>query len=239
MPIGGKKMNNRKLTRIYCIMIFVFSMFFFQGCSSNSSKTNNKNNLNLNKNTPVNNLKPQDVDENVINKTVGEFIGVLENNDREGFKKLISNSGLIVIRSFLSGDEVKGKNIRNVYKASEMPSNLEFPVKDEIPISPREILNDALKIDVKNISYYNLEQVTFNFKDNKNLTSIVPSTDEIWELCGRIRSAGSKQYEPQIYILGNNEFALTLSSFGLNTGVWAVFERCDEDYYLRAIMDFR
>ncbi len=47
--------------------------------------------------------------------------------------------------------------------------------------------------------------------------------------------------KPKIFILNDQEFALTESDYviDLSVGGWAVFEQISEKYYLRSIMDFR
>ena len=45
-----------------------------------------------------------------------------------------------------------------------------------------------------------------------------------------------------IFIFGEKEFALTEAEMfldDLSVGSWAVFNRVDSRYYLRAVMDFR
>lgn len=51
----------------------------------------------------------------------------------------------------------------------------------------------------------------------------------------------SNQYVPKAYNLGDREIALTESTLvaDLPVGVWAVFEKKDSKFYLRAIINLR
>lgn len=187
---------------------------------------------------------------NDVKTTIENFNNAIYKENIDQFKQLISPSGLVIIRNFVSGGYgQRGKNIRNCYLISEIPDNLKFEVDGEVPIDlselfPGKLLNEGIETD-----YIKLNGNTFGFKDsikkeNKSVSVPNPPTNEIIENCSEIMEYANDNNEERklmVFILGNNEIALTEAQYynGFSYGNWAIFEKINEKYYLSAIMDFR
>lgn len=152
-------------------------------------------------------------------------------------KEIVSPSGLVVIRDFPSGGfGVRGKNVRDHYSLELLPANFIFPVKGEIAIDPAELFRGTRKRNLTNLPLTVIEGVMFEFK---NLGE--PPTSEVIELCAQIGIEGLLDESPRVIQLNDKEVVLTESVVinGIPLGVWAVFERIDNKYLLRAIIDLR
>ena len=187
---------------------------------------------------------------NDVKTTIENFNNAIYKENIDQFKHLISPSGLVIIRNFVSGGYgQRGKNIRNCYLVSEIPDNLKFEVDDEVPIDlselfPKKLLSEGIETD-----YIKLNGNTFGYKDgikkeNKSVSVPNPPTNEIIENCSEIMKYINDKNEERklmVFILGNDEIALTEAQYynGFSYGNWAIFEKINEKYYLRAIMDFR
>lgn len=173
-------------------------------------------------------------------KVVENFINAVKTNDAEDLKQIISPSGLIVIRNFSSGNGTRGKDIRDLYLADNIPTNLEFVVSGESPIVLKNLLRESLKNKVESIPVEKIND-NFNFKDNSKNSTIEPSTDDVRDICSEITSANDKnnQCAPKIFSLGDKEIALTESALVADSpaGAWIVFEKINKRYFLRAIID--
>lgn len=170
-----------------------------------------------------------------------KFISILNSKDIESFKQMVSPSGLIVIRNFVSGNSARGNDIRNIYSAEEIPENLQLPINDEEAIDMTKLFPTSIKNSSEEIQHLRIKEKNFNFKDTVNGAVLSPSTSEVWELCGEIQRVTDNKTDsiPLIYILGDDEFALSEAERDFNTGTWAVFEKVDNRFYLRALLDFR
>ena len=152
-------------------------------------------------------------------------------------KEIVSPSGLVIIRNFPSGGfGVRGKNVRNYYSLGLLPVDFIFPVKGEIAIDPAELFRGTRKRNLTNLPLTVIEGVMFEFK---NLGE--PPTSEVIELCAQIGIEGLLDESPRVIQLNDKEVVLTESVVinGIPLGVWAVFERIDNKYLLRAIIDLR
>lgn len=176
-----------------------------------------------------------------ISMTVERFIKSIKNKDYSIFEEIVSPAGLVVIRNFLTGNGTRGKDIRHNYYTTEIPRNLQFPVKGETPVDLNQLFSDTMESNDKNIPGKLLGGIQFGFEDNEN-SYPEPPTPRVREICGKIRSSEHENDpSPRIFILGDKEFALTESMIieGLPVGSWAIFEKVGKGYLLRAIIDFR
>ena len=151
-------------------------------------------------------------------------------------KEIVSPSGLVVIRNFPSGGfGVRGKDVRYHYSLESIPVNFKFPVKGEIDIDPGELFMGTVKSNIKSLPLITVEGLEFGFKNKDE-----PATSKVIELCGRI---GIEDFDgsPRIIRLNDKEIVLTESVVidDLALGAWAVFERIDNKYLLRAVIDLR
>lgn len=173
--------------------------------------------------------------------TIDKFIEFANSKYPENFKHLVGPSGLTVIRNFVSGNGSRGNNIKMVYSADQLPSDLKFTVTDEEPITIDNLFPASIKRSSEGIKYITRSEKSFNFKDTNNNSTAEPSTEEIWNLCVELQSQVKDKIgsEPCLYILGNNQLALSEAGGSLNTGSWAIFEEVDGIVYLRTIIEFR
>ncbi|NLW08533.1 MAG: hypothetical protein GX036_01570 [Firmicutes bacterium] len=152
-------------------------------------------------------------------------------------KEILSPSGLVIIRNFPSGGfGVRGKNVRNYYSLGLLPVDFIFPVKGEIAIDPAELFMGTRKRNLANLPLTTVEGVLFEFKNEGE-----PPTSEVIELCAQIGIEDLLDESPRVIQLNDKEVVLTESvvTNGIPLGAWAVFERIDNKYLLRAIIDLR
>lgn len=177
-------------------------------------------------------------EEEKINSTCNRFISALGNEDSKALKSIISPSGLIVIRNLTSSSGTRGRNYRSLFNYDEIPASGEFTLDEYSQVSARSIFRSLIDIEASNMAHYKVKGVSFNFRNSDKKSETLPSTDVVWDKCTSIRSVGNRKIEPQIYNLNDSEFILTVSEYELGVGAWAVFEKNNDKYFLRAIMDF-
>jgi len=175
-------------------------------------------------------------DEQQLIKVVSNFKTAIKNRDEGLFKDIMAPSGLIVIRHFVSGSNSRGKNIRDVYTKEKLPSKIEFAVPEEIPIIPSELFYESLKTD--NIAMNKIDKVNFSFEGTENA---IPSTQKIIETLALIQKNTGNNDAPEIITLGTSEFLLKEGELidDMLIGSFAIFEKSDKTYFLRAIIDLR
>jgi hypothetical protein len=216
----------------------------FSGCSSKiigSEETSNYNGSVKNEVNVVENSTSSlsNVEENSLTRDIEDFILSIKNNDAESLKHIISPSGLLIIRNFSSGNNARGKDIRNLYSIDKIPANLQFEISGEVPITLHELFNKSQQGKVNNIPVIKINNSSFSFKDDIETNNYGPSTAEVRDLCSELIS--NKDYSPKIFELGDKEVVLTESSLIAETpvGLWAIFEKLNNKYLLRAIIELR
>lgn len=229
------------------LIVLLIILSINSGCTINSIDNSFKKEDNKLIDKEISETKNEDEDnkqiknENDIIYTTKSFLEALNNNDVESFKRLVSPSGLVVIRNFVSGNGARGKNIRNLYLQEDISKDIEFPVEDEIQLNPQNLFSQSLATSYDKIPIEKVEGTNFNFLDSFKTNNYGPTTNRIWEICDDIISS-VKQEElnsPMLFDLSGKEFALVESFDDYNTGNWAVFEKIEDKYYLRAIVEFR
>ena len=177
-------------------------------------------------------------EETPYSTVIEDFILSIKNNDAESLKQMISPSGLIVIRNFCSGFGNRGKDIRGLYSIDDIPDDLQFDVIDEIPVSLHDFFKKIQQGEVIDMPVTQINDRYFGFTDDIKTKNYGPPTEEVTDLCCYLTS---NDFSPGIFELGEKEVVLTESSL-VNyapIGVWAVFEKQDDTYLLRAIIDLR
>lgn len=179
--------------------------------------------------------------EKEILSKIRAFLEITQSDNIDAFKEMISASGLIIIRNFVSGNNSRGNNIRYVYSSEEIPLDIKFPVNIETPLILKNLFKNSLTLNANQIPIKYIDGTHFNFSDNVKENIFEPSNNKVWNICDKIRynSKDINDFEPIIFILGEKEFALTESSLKYNVGSWVIFEKVNNNYYLRAIMDFK
>jgi Deoxyribonuclease II. len=176
-------------------------------------------------------------------RVIEKFIESIHNKDTDTIKQITSSNGLIVIRNFSSGNGTRGKDIRNIYAAETIPSDLQFEVNGETPIALQELFKNSQQIMVNEIPIVKLDDINFSFEDDISRYAIGPSTDDVRDICYELLSPEDTDNPstPIIYDLGNQELVLTESESAadLPVGNWAVFEKVNGQFLLKAVIDLR
>lgn len=228
-----------------CTISFIIALVFVSGCSS----ANNTSNEISNSTKKITNIestaitKPVDSEEEDSTKTIDDFIKSIKSNDAEALKRIISPSGLIIIRNFSSGNGARGKDIRNLYLADKIPTNLQFEISGEAPVILSELFKRSQEIEIKNITVESINGNNFNFKDDSKNNMFAPPTEEVIDICGEITSTKdtNNQYNPKIFNLEDKEIVLTESALVADSpvGVWAIFEKANNKYFIKSVIDLR
>lgn len=120
-----------------------------------------------------------------------KFVDFANRKDSEYFRHIVSPSGLIAIRNFVSGNGTRGKDIRTVYSADQIPSNLEFAVQGEVPVVIDNLFPTSIKSGSHGIKRIKIVEKSFDSKYTVNSSITEPSTSEVWELCREIQKLTS------------------------------------------------
>ncbi|MEX2460405.1 MAG: hypothetical protein WD469_03765 [Paenibacillaceae bacterium] len=177
-----------------------------------------------------------------IKLVADEFITSLSNIEADQFKELVSSKGLVIIRHILWGtDGARGQNIRQLYTKNQIPSNMMFPVLNEMSFDPISLFDSTIVKGIDEIPIVELDEFKvgqFNFTDGDSSTKKDPIINSIIELCEKIIKT-SNTSDPQIFVLGDQEIALTQSDYSdVLFGSWAIFKKENEIYKLRALINF-
>ena len=238
-------MRNKKVFRL-AIILLIAVITLILGCSSEKiepANTSNSNNSTNNDSTENPATSPDIKSYSGFIQVIGDFIMYVKSSDTESLKSIVSPSGLIVIRNFSSGSGARGKDIRIITLANEIPGNLQFEVTGELLIILDELYGKFQQTQIVNTPVVKLNDSIFNFKDNAKNRVYEPSTDNVIDICGEIISTigVNNQYSPKIFELGDDEIVLTESALIADSpiGVWTVFKKADDRFFLRAIIDLR
>ena len=91
----------------------------------------------------------------------------------------------------MSGNGTRGKDIRTVYSADQIPSNLEFAVQGEVPVVIDNLFPTSIKSGSHGIKRIKIVEKSFDSKDTVNSSITEPSTSEVWKLCREIQKLTS------------------------------------------------
>ncbi|MGE5415212.1 MAG: hypothetical protein ACM3UZ_00335, partial [Acidobacteriota bacterium] len=182
--------------------------------------------------------QPSIITESNTNKIVNDFSAALAYSDIDTLRKVISPKGLVIIRNFGSGNGTRGKDVRTLYSAKDIPNDLKFPVSEETPVDLKWLFSGTAKKAPNVNSKNDAKQKPFRFLDNTTSNTAGPPTQEIRDKCSALTS--DPTFEPKAFVLGN-ELVLTESELAddIPDGGWAVFEKDGDRYVLRAIIDLR
>jgi len=171
-------------------------------------------------------------------KVVEEMLLAIKNYDAAALKEIISPAGLIVMRNFNSGLGARGKDVRNLYSIDEIQDNLQFEVSGESPIDLKELFIESQEASILELPISQLDSEGFNFIHDVENDIYEPSSSDIVDLCEEL---SGNEYSSYIVKLGDNEMVLGESQIAAYSviGNWAVFEKTEGEFYLRAIIDLR
>lgn len=226
-------MTNSRIIKILVLLMPL--LIIFAGCVK-AKDTNNKDSIS----SQESNQAKSSNDEKM--QIIESFKNSINNKDTEAFKKIVSPAGLIIIRNFVSGEAgIRGKDIRFYYTVNKIPNDLAFPVIDEIPVKLNELFSKTLQ-NKRKLTVTEVKKVKYDFKDNGEISSRNPPTDTVISNSRdiiKISENPSDIYE--LFTLDDSEIVLAEAQLitGILTGNFAVFEKKNGKYFLRAIMDFR
>lgn len=239
MGTGVKKGDDNVFTNfnknVYIVLLIL--ILFTSACVKNKDKSpiiKEQNKLNS-------------IEDYEVRKAVMEFTVALKNSNAEKLRGIISPKGLIIIRNFVTGGfGVRGKDIRDNYLLYQIPNDLKFPVEGEIPVEPIVLFKRSISADVSMFSIEKINDLRINFRDGIESGKHDPSTSDVRNLISIVlikhESNDIKSNpDPKISILGDKEFVLSEAILinELPIGVFAIFEKYNNKYVLRAIIDFR
>jgi len=181
------------------------------------------------------------IHEDAIKSVLKEYQQAINNQDMNGFKGLMSSSGVLVIRNFVSGNGSRGKNVSNVYTKDNIPEGFQFPVEDETSIELKSMFPEFLESDTGELAITKGNHLIFG-QDSKDKDTNEPTASHIWEQTGNILSSVKENElkNMMIFSLGEKELVIGEAiEIEFNTGSWTIFEKEQDKYYLRVIIDFR
>lgn len=196
--------------------------------------------------TPANNSIPQSgnkrsaADIETIRRSVDKFALAIKNEDSDYLKEILNQSGIFIIRNFLWGAEERGKDVVLHFNADEINKELIVDIPDEIPVflpasfsGLRDIGTEDLPVNESTVLNEISYKIDWDKTDSENIKS---SIKQVIEASEQIIKENNKM-DPQIFVLADDTFVLTESSYndGLQ-GSWAVFQKSNDKYELRAIM---
>ena len=169
-----------------------------------------------------------------IGNTVDYFINAIEKTDSAQFSNLIDDDGFIIIRNFVSGGfGIRGQNIRDIYMKKTLPSKLEFSIDEETPFILKDLFIDT--ISTKKLTECQTSIDMIKIRRNG------PPTDEIIEFCGNLLLALSNNDASPSTIVAKGGFVICEAQIicDLPIGSFAIFERLEDKYYIRALIDLK
>lgn len=167
-----------------------------------------------------------------IKEEINSFISAVSNGDK--FKKLISDEGIDVVRYFVSGNGARGKDALLHFEGNQIPSDLQFLIKDEIPFDVSTVFGDMSTIDTSDMTITTVNKTGL-------LSKPIESINTFWNACNDLRTTMDDQTDDKYQVIKfTDSFVLTESETDFGTGVWVIFNKdSDDKYYLRLIADFR
>lgn len=215
-------------------LITISLLISLSACVNKSSNTNGEVNNNV---TSVKNDEEEPENKTAIQDAVSKFVESIKNNDENTFRNLIDTDGILVIRNFISGGNgERGKDIKDIYIKENVPDNLEFPVKDEIPVNPADLFTETIiaKLDTVEVKIIEDDELLLITQTTDTLSTI----NMIAEI---LKRSNNHDFVPSIVRLGDKGFVLTEAQLvdDLPIGAFAVFVERDDKYYLKALIDLR
>lgn len=172
-----------------------------------------------------------------INDAADKFINSVKTSNVLAFKSLIAPNGILVVRNFVSGGYgVRGKNVRDLYNKNNIPKDLRFAVRKEVPINISDMFAETLKGDSHMIRLIELNSTRYSTFETKMATAAM-----VRMLANILRESKANDSEPVLIGLEGNGFVLAEAQLIDNNpnGTFAIFTRKQERYYLEALVDLR
>jgi len=185
---------------------------------------------------------------NIANKDLYDFaykfVKAIKNRDSILFKELVDEKGFFSVTYFSDGrwpDSIIHVT-KDILRSDLVLVSAEN--KGGITLSVM-LTRDLSNLQIQTSSY--LDNTNFPVDwSSTNVDAITEKLLDIVRLCWEIIMTNNED-EPQIFVLDNDIYALVRSkgaySRGLDSGVsiighWVIFEKVDDNYFVRAVMDF-
>jgi len=234
---------------LYCLIVLL-AIFQLTACkvnqnsgnevTSNEEVTKEPSSDTLSNNNVVKATEiPNDTDNNkkLIVETVNKFIKSIANKNQNDFIDLMNADGIFVIRNFVSGGYGdRGKDIKNTYTSDNIPVDLQFTVSDELPIIPADLFAESLEKDFTIEDIQAVDDTQLTTATNETATS-----DILNMISDTLKNSNNQEYSVSIIQLGEYGFMLSEAQLidGTPVGTFAIFEKTNNKFYLKAIIDLR
>lgn len=221
------KLYSKKLSILGIVLLIIFIL---GGCNQNFGSLN----LKLKNAKTFHKTKKFLVQENsksiqmkLIKKYVNQFCYAIKTQNSQKLKQIANRDGIVLIRTFSSGNGTRGAEIDETINPSKMPCNLVFSIiKGEEPIS----FKDEFETDNKDFSKMKLINISKYYNWNNELsTDIINNFGEI---------VGNKDpgEDTNLYIFKDGSFSIAqFAGSGLQYSNWAVFSKKGGKYQLEIL----
>lgn len=232
-------MKNFKNFILVCLVILL------AGCSTSAIKSDTDIKDTQNVLNGTTNTKQSDSDSKLGKSTeeevsfIKKFLSIVKQNDTVKFRDSLNPEGIVIIRSFCSGNGSRGSELWINKKIKDIDS-LEFKVENETSITFDFLLkNSLLNVDDNtwDIPLVNMQSDKFVF-DKDKLNTIQDVSDYCESILTKLED---KNWGTRIIKLKDNQIAFYEGGdvSGFPTGGWLIFDNINGRYYLKAIMDLR
>jgi len=259
-------MNNKRVTALIAIfkikiiasVALILFIGMFIGCTKgqkgNTCTTTRPATTKTESSTATEGTQGKFAEEQKVKSVLKIMLESFENKDAAKFKQIISPKGVVIIRNYVSVSQVyegnkntqtiggtRGINYRGVFSQVSFPDNFTIELNGEVLFKPERYFLNIERYDVSDIPVVKLDKYKFGFKDDMYNHILEPDTIKVWNTCSEIRDniGGENNWKPYIILISEGEAAFSISETGSNTGNWAIFEKTEDKYYLRALLDFR
>lgn len=231
------------------VLVFILALLLSScgifNTNSNSDMSDNNSTGNTVSSNPAIESNADVIDENGIRKFVSEFIDSLYQQDSNEFKKLVNDDGIYSITYFVDQRDTNSV----VYTAKDsIRDDLVLCNKDNKGgITLQTMMIGGNNFDVSEMPIINNEdskKLGFNIDwKSKDETKIQNNIKDIVNMCQKINMLNNK-WITQVFVLKDNTYALANSSGVLDpspefTGDWVIFEKIDDKYKVRAVMQLQ
>lgn len=222
-----------------CLSLFVYCSC---GIDANNVSTNIMEGTYQSTTQKVDNLT--NIDKNKICDFAYRLRLVIKNRDAALFKTWLDEKGIFSVTHFVDGRDRDSiiHVTKDILRDDLVLANVENKAGISL-VSMFPAINEGSSKDISiQISHYLND---FNFPVNWSATNtdiITEKLSDIIKSCRQIIMINNK-FEPQVFILNNNIYALvysfTTDSNAEIHGDWVIFEEVSDKYFVRAVMQFQ
>jgi hypothetical protein len=164
-----------------------------------------------------------------IRSVASRFFAAVDSADGKGLSRLADSEGIILIRTYPSGNGTRGAEVNETIAATELPSDLTFDlVKGEPPIS---LQVEWRTTDDRNTSKLNpqITGTTFDWTQ-------IDKSGVLESLEGMMGKDDESLTGNRLYVMSDGSFCLAeYSGCGFEWSRWAVFRKRGDTYTVAII----